>query len=277
MKRRLLAIFLTLCLILGLFPISASAADSGSLDVTTIYVSNQGGGDGTSEKDPTTLESALETINRAESDTENPLKFIISITEDIEKTGTTDFYFKNHIVTLLGNGHKICTSGTIGATENTILYLGKADGSDSLTLEEIQRGQAHSVVSAGNGVSKGTVHMYDGVSVLGANDAFENDSTGHGVSVNMGEFHMHGGEISGFCIPQPGAGVSVNNGEFYMYGGIIQNCMSKGGTQFGGGAIWGDGNSEIHILGGELKDNKADNRGGAIATQSAVAIEIKGK
>ena len=69
MKRRLLAIFLTLCLILGLFPISASAADSGSLDVTTIYVSNQGGGDGTSEKDPTTLESALETINRAESDT----------------------------------------------------------------------------------------------------------------------------------------------------------------------------------------------------------------
>ena len=76
----------------------------------------------------------------------------------------------------------------------------------------------------------------------------------------MGEFHMHGGEISGFCIPQPGAGVSVNNGEFYMYGGIIQNCMSKGGTQFGGGAIWGDGNSEIHILGGELKDNKADNR-----------------
>ena len=102
MKRRLLAIFLTLCLILGLFPISASAADSGSLDVTTIYVSNQGGGDGTSEKDPTTLESALETINRAESDTENPLKFIISITEDIEKTGTTDFYFKNHIVTLLG-------------------------------------------------------------------------------------------------------------------------------------------------------------------------------
>ena len=79
MKRRLLAIFLTLCLILGLFPISASAADSGSLDVTTIYVSNQGGGDGTSEKDPTTLESALETINRAESDTENPLKFIISI------------------------------------------------------------------------------------------------------------------------------------------------------------------------------------------------------
>ena len=276
MKRRLLVIFLTLCLILGLFPISASAADSGSLDVTTIYVSNQGGGDGASEKDPTTLESALETINRAESDTENPLKFIISITEDIEKTGTTDFYFKNHIVTLLGNGHKICTSGTIGATENTILYLGKADGSDSLTLEEIQRSQAHSVVSAGNGVSKGTVHMYDGVSVLGANDAFKNDSTGHGVRVNMGEFHMHGGEISGFCIPQPGAGVSVNNGEFYMYGGIIQNCMSKGGTQFGGGAIWGDGNSEIHILGGELKDNKADNRGGAIATQSAVAIEIKG-
>lgn len=70
MKRRLLVIFLTLCLILGLFPISASAADSGSLDVTTIYVSNQGGGDGASEKDPTTLESALETINRAESDTE---------------------------------------------------------------------------------------------------------------------------------------------------------------------------------------------------------------
>lgn len=277
MKKRLLATFITLCLIVGLFPISASAASSDPTDgATTIYVSNQGGGDGTSEEKPTTLESALETINNTEPDTENACKFIISITEDIERTGTTDFYFKNHIITLLGNGHTVCTSGTIGAVENAVLYLGKADGSDSLTLKELQRGQAHSTVSAGNGASEGTVYMYDGVSIHGASDAFENDGTGHGVGVNKGEFHMHGGEISGFCIPQPGAGIIVNNGRFYMYGGVIQNCMSQGGTQFGGGAIWGDGESEIHILGGELRNNRADNRGGAIATQGTVAIEIKG-
>ncbi len=277
MKKRLSTLFLALCLIVGLLPTVAFAVDSDPLDgAITIYVSNQGSGEGTTKDNPTSLENAFEQVNTATSDSGDPLKFIISITEDIECTGTKDFYFRKHVITILGNGHTIRTSETFGATENAVLHLGKADGTDSLTLKEVQRGQAHTVVSAGGNYGQGAVHMYDGVSILGADDAFENDSTGHGVGVSTGEFYMHGGEISGFCIPQPGAGVLVNNGKFYMYDGTIQNCMSKGGTQFGGGAIWGDGTSEIHILGGELKGNQADNRGGAIATQSNVVVEIKG-
>lgn len=277
MKKRLLATLLTLCLIAGLLPTSVLAADDDPLDgATTIYVSNQGSGDGTTESFPTTLEGALKQINEATSDSGNPLKFIISVTEDIERTGTTDFYFENHIITLLGNGHTIRSSESLGTKDNAVLHLGKEDGTDTLTLKELVRAQAHTVVSAGNGVSYGEVHMYDGVSILGADDAFENDSSGHGVGAHEGTFYMHGGEISGFCIPQPGAGIIINNGQFYMYDGIIQNCESKGETQFGGGAIWGDGTSEIHILGGELKNNRADNRGGAIATQNNVKVEIKG-
>lgn len=290
MRRRFLAALLLLCLLVGLMPTSVLAAPAGEgtgltaedplHEATTIYVSDAGDGDGTTAESPTTLEGALEQINAAPLNEGEPQKFVISITEDIERTGTTDYYFKQHIVSILGNGHTVRSSGSLGAVDGAVLHLGKEDGSDRLILKEMIRAQAHSVVSAGNNTTSGTVHMYDGVSVLGADDAFTNDSSGHGISAGKGVFYLHGGEISGFCIPQPGAGVLITyGGRFYMDGGKITNCESRGGTQFGGGAIFADGGNgicEIHITGGELSNNRADNRGGAIATQSDVLIEISG-
>ena len=301
MKKRILSILMCLFVIVTFIPITATANDGESereiaqcnyrdvvsaslpekgaplVGATIIYVSNSGGsGNGDTEKNPTTLEEAIERINEATSDTGEALRFVISLTEDIERNGNMDLNLTNNITTLLGNGHMIRTSEGILVQNGAVLHLGKEDGTDTLTLKELIRAQAHTTVSAGNGISAGTVHMYDGVSIIGADDAFENDSSGHGVGINEGTFYMHGGEINGFCIPQPGAGVIINNGKFYMYGGKITNCEAKGGTQFGGGAIWADGVSEIHIFGGELSNNRADNRGGAIAMQNNAEIEIKG-
>lgn len=145
------------------------------------------------------MEEAIERINEATSDTGEALRFVISLTEDIERNGNMDLNLTNNITTLLGNGHMIRTSEGILVQNGAVLHLGKEDGTDTLTLKELIRAQAHTTVSAGNGISDGTVHMYDGVSIIGADDAFENDSSGHGVGINEGTFYMHGGEINGFA------------------------------------------------------------------------------
>jgi predicted outer membrane repeat protein len=277
MKKQLLTTLLFLSLFLLSLPTAAIANEQLYIpdnSATTIYISNNGDGDGYSQENPTTLEKAVKIINETDGDTS---EFIISLTENITSIGSyqdLDLELTKHITTLLGNGYFIETSGSLYAREKGVIHLGKSDGTDNLTIKEVIRAQAHAMVGA---TSNGTLYIYNGVTICGVDDAIENDSSGHGVSVSYnGVCHMYGGTITNFCTPQPGMGVIINNGKFYMYDGLITNCWSKGGSQFGGGAIWADGVSEIHIYGGKFINNKADNRGGAIANQNTATIEIKG-
>lgn len=117
-------------MLLGLLPFSAMAenanaaditgdnpADAGSVapvtdpfaDATTIYVSNTGGGDGTSETTPTTLKEAVAQINNATQDGDKVPAFIISLTEDLNLNNTIgdDYTLTKYSTMLLGNTHKI--------------------------------------------------------------------------------------------------------------------------------------------------------------------------
>lgn len=104
--KRLLSIILCCSMLLGLLPFSAMAENANAVDITggynpadagatapatnpfadatTIYVSNTGGGDGTSETTPTTLKEAVAQINNATRDGDKVPAFIISLTEDLK-------------------------------------------------------------------------------------------------------------------------------------------------------------------------------------------------
>ena len=241
-------------------------------DGDTYYVSSwdDKGGDGTSNE-PFSLKRAFETISSL-----NGGNYTIVLVEDLHHTGTNDLNFENNEVTLIGDGHTISSSGSITAMAGSTLHLGKPDGSDTLTFKEVVRGQAHFIVSAYGG----TIYMHDGVQILGANDAEQNGSSGHGVSVNGGNFYMNGGTISGFALPNPGPAILITNGgECHISGGTISNCHSQSDANQFGGAIFADGKEgkiTVTITGGTFCDNVADNRGGAIASQSDVVISISG-
>lgn len=240
-------------------------------DGNTYYVSSwdDEGGVGTSNE-PFSLKSAFDQISSLQGN------YVIILVDDLYHTGTNDLNLRNNEVTLIGDGHTISSSGSITAMAGSILHLGKSDGSDTLTFKEVVRAQAHSIVSAYGG----TIHMYDGVQILGADDAEQNGSSGHGVSVNGGKFYMNGGTISGFSLPNPGPAILITyGGECQISGGTISNCHSQSDANQFGGAIFADGKNgkiTVTITGGTFCDNVADNRGGAIASQSDVVISISG-
>lgn len=87
--KRLLSIILCCSMMLGLLPFAAMAEDAAPAtnpfaDATTIYVSNNGTGNGETEATPTTLKEAVAQINNATQNGDKVPAFIISLTENLE-------------------------------------------------------------------------------------------------------------------------------------------------------------------------------------------------
>ncbi len=188
-------------------------------------------------------------------------------------------------MTLLGNGHTLTLgegngAQAINAIGNSHLTLGKADGSDTLTI--ISTDDTNPIVLV---AGTATCDMYDGVT-LGPSAS---SGTSAGVQINeSGTFNMHGGLITG-CknmyswFPVPSAVlIDADNGSFNMSGGTISNCealayssilvmsgsmnMTGGSitnnTGIYGGAIYTCTSGSMNLTGGSITNNTAKYGGG---------------
>lgn len=240
----------------------------------TIYVSNEGTGDGTLAENPTTLKEAIAEINgyTKTSEDENPM-FVISLTGNLNiDVGSNDLELKKYTTTLLGNGHSIESTRTIMVTgENTKLYLGKPDGTDKLTIN------VNVTYSSTLGIEQGAnLYMYDGVIIKHSpNEAL---SRGAVQLNNGGNFYMYGGEISD-CITAMGTIFADNESHVTISGGTIQNNKATY-AYAGGGAVHLQENSTLIVDGTKNKvvfeNNKSAGRGGAIRALGG-SVSISGK
>ena len=274
--KRLLSIILCCSMMLGLLPFAAMAEDAAPAtdpfaDATTIYVSNTGGGDGTSETTPTTLKEAVKKINNATQDGDKAPAFIISLTENLEFLETTvvkdgDFTLKKYNTMILGNGHTMKSIIGIKADgTDTNVYLGNAE-KNAFTINVDS--DSSPTLAAGNGA---TIHMYDGVVVHhGPANAHCNSA----IALHQtGKFKMYGGEISN-CHTLTGTIFADDSSSITILGGSIHdnNCIlgSDGNGNGNGGAICLHNQSELTIDGNVVfKNNASAHRGGAIYSQNS--------
>ena len=280
--KRLLSIILCCSMMLGLLPFAAMAEDAAPAtdpfaDATTIYVSNTGGGDGTSETTPTTLKEAVKKINNATQDGDKAPAFIISLTENLEFLETTvvkdgDFTLKKYNTMILGNGHTMKSIIGIKADgTDTNVYLGNAE-KNAFTINVDS--DSSPTLAAGNGA---TIHMYDGVVVHhGPANAHCNSA----IALHQtGKFKMYGGEISN-CHTLTGTIFADDSSSITILGGSIHdnNCIlgSDGNGNGNGGAICLHNQSELTIDGNVVfKNNASAHRGGAIYSQNST-VSISG-
>ena len=234
---------------------------------------------------------------------EDPIVFTVSNTQEItdavaeinENTGDFTYYtismqddisvpgmkLEYNTTTILGNGHTLSLTGEAhiavtggDQTSNPVLILGKEDDkTNTLTLQGETVNDVPSgfvVGSASDGITYGTLKMYDGVTITGA---VSNNYYGGGVIVGSGGyFEMNGGTIEKCGIDGGstcfGGGVAViNKGKFTMNGGSIQECFLKTGYcdstpdynlfyNYGAGAgVFVSADAVFKMTGGEIKDN----------------------
>ena len=262
---------------------SAADIEPESLSEEDVSVEMFESGTGT-EEDPIvfTVSNAQEitdAVAEINENTDNSMYYTISMLNDISFTG---MQLKYNTTTILGNGHTLSlteeahitvTGGD--QTSNPVLILGKEDDkTNTLTLQGETVNDVPSgfvVGSASDGITCGTLKMYDGVTITGA---VSNNYYGGGVIVGSGGyFEMNGGTIEKCGIDGGavcfGGGVAViNKGKFTMNGGSIQKCFLKTGyceTQnlswnlslnYGAGAgVFVSNGAVFKMTGGEIKDN----------------------
>ena len=266
MTKRITAILLSLCLLVGLLPMTtALAADGGDIG-TTISVCTA-----------SEFYTALETINNSESGV-----FTISLGDDIYTKDIAEpmngqlNVSENKTVTLLGNGHTLYI-GDIGNNRFLImvaggtLNMGLSDGTDKLTIlgdEKYGDSRTDTLIS----ISSGEVNMYNGVHL---SNRHTTGKPGGVVCVYGGTFNMHGGEMTNSCSMVLGLGgaVGVVDGTFNMYGGRIadNNVTTASDSTKWGGAIYMEPEPDatatpvVNIEGGVIENNHS-NYGGAVCS-----------
>lgn len=275
--KRLLSIILCCSMMLGLLPFAAMAEDAAPAtnpfaDATTIYVSNNGTGNGETEATPTTLKEAVAQINKATQNGDKVPAFIISLTENLEFPDNTvvndgDFTLTKYNTMILGNGHTMeSVIGIKADGTDTNVYLGNAE-KNAFTINVDS--DSSPTLAAGNGA---TIHMYDGVVVHHGPANAHCDSA---IALHQtGKFKMYGGEISN-CHTLTCTILADDSSSITLLGGSIHdnNIISKNN---GGGAIYLHNQSELTIDGNVVfKNNATANRGGAICSQNST-VSISG-
>ena len=282
--KRLLSIILCCSMMLGLLPFAAMAEDAAPAtnpfaDATTIYVSNNGTGNGETEATPTTLKEAVAQINKATQNGDKVPAFIISLTENLEFPDNTvvndgDFTLTKYNTMILGNGHTMeSVIGIKADGTDTNVYLGNAE-KNAFTINVDS--DSSPTLAAGNGA---TIHMYDGVVVHHAELIHHGPANAHCDSAialhQTGKFKMSGGEISN-CHTLNGIILADNSSSITLLGGSIHdnNCISN--SVGSGGAICLQNQSELTIDGNVVfKNNASANRGGAIYSKNST-VSISG-
>ena len=226
MKKRILSILLTLCMLLMLVPITVFAADS---DATELQSLLSGGGTVTLDKD-----------------------YTIDSTLDVDRTVTLDL--NGHVIKMTGSGTVII----IGSQANLTMI----DSNNTATHTDSTL-PAGGVITGGNATQNGGgVYVGGGCSMTMTGGTIENCSAtgGGGVYVfHSGSFTMEDGTIEN-CSATYGGGVYVDKSTFAMEGGTIENCSAKSG---GGGGIYVSSGT-FTIGDGEIKNCKSSFGGGGL-------------
>ena len=205
MTRKLFSVLIAICIVIGVLPFTAIAVYA-----EATYTTSTGSAEG----------SFLEAIaNVADGGTITLLKNV-----DVNTSGTSPI---SKSFTLLGGGYEVkITNGSIIIAGNAVVYLGRADYSETLKIYS-----THNQSSIFNIQDSAELYIYDNVT-LGPSTCF-NSAGGIHLSEDA-ELHMYGGTITD-CnnLASICGGVAVTDrSKFYMHGGTIQNC-----TGVEGGAI----------------------------------------
>lgn len=206
MTRKLFSVLIAICIVIGVLPFTAIAVDAEATYTTSTGSAEEG--------------SFLEAIaSVADGGT-------ITLLKNIEVDGTVTSPI-NKSFTLLGGGYEVkITNGSIIIAGNAVVYLGRADYSETLKIYS-----THNQSSIFNIQDSAELYIYDNVT-LGPSTCF-NSAGGIHLSEDA-ELHMYGGTITD-CnnLASICGGVAVTDrSKFYMHGGTIQNC-----TGVEGGAI----------------------------------------
>ena len=266
MKKRLLSVFLCLCMVFGLVPATVWAETTNGHTHYLCGGSTCNGSGHENETYKTTFEKEIKQEGNtlkigdkswAPTKGSNDTFYILP-------TGT--YYLGSDIspeytikiennVTLCLNGHKITAADGMDA-----IYM--TGGSFTLTDCKGVGTITHASSKTGRGVyvSSGTFNMYGG-SITG------NRATGDGGGVyksgSNSSFNMYGGSITGNTANSYGGGVYVDGGGFTMSGGTIGGTKTgeTNTATYGGGGVYAKANFEM--TGGSITGNET-NRGGGV-------------
>ena len=272
MKKRLLSVFLCLCMVFGLVPATVWAETTTGHTHYLCGGSTCNGSGHENETYKTTFEKEIKQEGNtlkigdkswAPTKGSNDTFYILP-------TGT--YYLGSDIspeytikiennVTLCLNGHKITAADGMDA-----IYM--TGGSFTLTDCKGVGTITHASSKTGRGVyvSSGTFNMYGG-SITG-NKAQDAKGRGGGVYVysGSGTFNMYGGSITGNRATGDGGGVYVDGGGFTMSGGTIGGTKTgeTNTATYGGGGVYAKANFEM--TGGSITGNETNRGGGVYVT-----------
>ena len=269
MKKRLLSVFLCLCMVFGLVPATVWAETTTGHTHYLCGGSTCNGSGHENETYKTTFEKEIKQEGNtlkigdkswAPTKGSNDTFYILP-------TGT--YYLGSDIspeytikiennVTLCLNGHKITAADGMDA-----IYM--TGGSFTLTDCKGVGTITHASSKTGRGVyvSSGTFNMYGG-SITG------NRATGDGGGVyksgSNSSFNMYGGSITGNTANSYGGGVYVDGGGFTMSGGTIGGTKTgeTNTATYGGGGVYAKANFEM--TGGSITGNETNRGGGVYVT-----------
>lgn len=237
MKKRILSILLTLCMVLCLVPITVFAAGE------------------TNRK----VETEQELVAALADDTAD----FIRLTKDIDISSSLTVLRK---VTLDLNGYVLKMTGS----GSVIILDNKSGITGDLTLIDSNPTAEHKFKV--NGVEpwvlddSGTETVYGGIITGGTGSRifFSNGVEGGGVIIGSGALTMNGGNIVG-CIANEGGGLFLSDGSFTMNAGSIVGCstpnrLTAGEASYGGIYAFGpmangDTTGVITLTGGLIKNN----------------------
>ena len=266
MKKRLLSVFLCLCMVFSLVPATVWAETTNGHTHYLCGGSTCNGSGHENETYKTTFEKEIKQEGntlKIGGESWAPTKGS-NDTFYILPTGT--YYLGSDIsleytikiennVTLCLNGHKITAADGMDA-----IYM--TGGSFTFTDCKGVGTITHASSKTGRGVyvSSGTFNMYGG-SITG-NKAQDAQGRGGGVYVysGSGTFNMYGGSITGNRATGDGGGVYVDGGGFTMSGGTIGGTKTgeTNTATYGGGGVYVVGSSStFEMTDGSITGNNA--------------------
>ena len=269
MKKRLLSVFLCLCMVFGLVPATVWAETTNGHTHYLCGGSTCNGSGHENETYKTTFEKEIKQEGNtlkiggeswAPTKGSNDTFYILPAgTYYLGSDISLEYTIKiENNVTLCLNGHKITAADGMDA-----IYM--TGGSFTLTDCKGVGTITHASSKTGRGVyvSSGTFNMYGG-SITG------NRATGDGGGVyksgSNSSFNMYGGSITGNTVNSYGGGVYVDGGEFTMSGGTIGGTKTgeTNTATYGGGGVYAKANFEM--TGGSITGNETNRGGGVYVT-----------
>ena len=258
MKKRIISIILTICMVLMLLPQAVFAADEvgDERDFHNLIKATDAGKTLKMNKDY----SCAMAFRIGKNMTIDLNGHVLSFTGRNAQTEIGYGDYKNKTVTIIdSNPNSVHTGQFAGLPDGGVIYAPEAvqgvlriDEGSTLNMKGGTIYKSNAVNMGGAFVVYGTLNMTGGT--------VKNCTAGHGGAVHVqrgGTFTMSGGTMENCSSLERGGGV-YNEGTFTMNGGTIDNCST---TIFGGG-VYNFDTGKATLGGGTIKNCSADYGGG---------------